>query len=304
MHYIVHVRRYTVFDEVGAKMKLSLVVLGLCLAVSAEVSPIWEDYHLEAGIPEAARIKAAEESMDFDGARIIGGTHSTVGQHPHLGGLVIQLSGNRQSVCGSSLISHTRIVTAAHCWRHGTTQATQFTVVLGSVRLFTGGQRIVTRNIHVHAQYNMNNLNNDIAVCNINRVNLVNGVNTINLASGNNNFAGTWVTASGFGRTSDNANIGQNQVLSHVSMQVITNQACANVYGNSVVIASVICTGTNGGRQSVCHGDSGGPLDVGSGAGRQLIGVTSFVHRAGCQSGNPSGFMRVTSFNAWIRQRM
>ncbi|CAH2208965.1 jg28020 [Pararge aegeria aegeria] len=86
-------------------------------------------------------------------------------------------------------------------------------------------------------------------------------------------------------------------------MQVITNAACAGVYGPNVVIGSVICTATTGGR-GTCQGDSGGPLDIGTGANRQQIGVTSFVHSSGCQRGQPAGFVRVTSFNAWIRQRL
>ncbi|CAH2240265.1 collagenase-like [Pararge aegeria] len=285
-------------------MQLLLIVLGLCVAASAEVSPIWEDYHEEFGIAEAARIKATEESMDFDGARIVGGSHSTLGQHPHLGGLVIQLQGNRQSVCGSSLLSATRLLTAAHCWRHGNSQASQLTVVLGSVRLFSGGTRVNTRTVQLHANYNERTLNNDMAIIIINRIGLSNNVNIVNLASGSNLFVGSWAVAAGFGRTSDTANIGQNQLLSHVSLQVITNALCANSYGTSTIVASVICTGTANGRTSTCSGDSGGPLVIGTGAGRQLIGVTSFVHRAGCQSGHPAGFMRVTAFFNWIRQRM
>ncbi|XP_023947034.1 collagenase-like [Bicyclus anynana] len=285
-------------------MKLLLILLGLCLAAAAEELPIWEDYHEEFGIPEAARIRAAEESVDFDGARIVGGTQSNLGQHPHLAGLLIQLVGNRESICGASLISVTRILTAAHCWRHGNNQGTQLTVILGSVRLNFGGTRLTTRNVQMHAQYNMQNLNNDIAIAAINRVTLSNTINTINIATGTNLFVGVWATASGFGRTSNNQPVGPLQVLSHVSMQVITNQVCASSYGTSMIVPSVVCTASAGGRTSVCHGDSGGPLDVGSGANRQLIGVTSFVHRNGCQSGHPSGFMRVSSFVNWIRQRL
>lgn len=64
--------------------------------------------------------------------------------------------------------------------------------------------------------------------------------------------------------------ISQQQAMRHVTMQVITNQACAQVYGNSAIVASVICTATTGGR-GTCQGDSGGPLDVGSGGSRTLV---------------------------------
>lgn len=46
-------------------------------------------------------------------------------------------------------------------------------------------------------------------------------------------------------------------------------------------------------------GDSGGPLVLKS-DNRTLIGVTSFGHASGCDSGIPQAFTRVTSFLQWI----
>ena len=49
------------------------------------------------------------------------------------------------------------------------------------------------------------------------------------------------------------------------------------------------------------QGDSGGALVVQSGNTFTQIGIASFVSSAGCASGNPSGYARVTSFRAWIQ---
>jgi len=49
------------------------------------------------------------------------------------------------------------------------------------------------------------------------------------------------------------------------------------------------------------QGDSGGPLFVRNGTSFTQIGVASFVSSAGCASGAPSGYARVTSFWDWIR---
>ena len=49
------------------------------------------------------------------------------------------------------------------------------------------------------------------------------------------------------------------------------------------------------------QGDSGGALVVENGNGFTQIGVVSFVSSAGCASGYPSGYARVTSFLDWIR---
>jgi secreted trypsin-like serine protease len=48
------------------------------------------------------------------------------------------------------------------------------------------------------------------------------------------------------------------------------------------------------------QGDSGGPLAIRVGGAWQQIGVANFVSSAGCASGRPSGYARVSSFRAWI----
>ncbi|XP_050347628.1 collagenase-like [Nymphalis io] len=283
-------------------MKFLLVAAGLVLAIAAE-ELIINNYHELIGIREAERIRISEKSQDFDGSKIVGGQASALGAHPHLGGLVIILTTGSQSVCGSSLLTNTRLVTAAHCWRDSSSQARQFTVVLGSIRLFSGGVRIETRNVQVHASYNTQTLSNDVAVISINHVGYTNAIQRIALATGSNNYVGSWATAAGFGRTSDSAGISNSQAQRHVSMQVITNAVCSNTFGPSIIIASTLCTATSGG-QSTCGGDSGGPLAIGSGSSRQLIGITSFGSSSGCSRGLPAGFARVTSFASWINSRL
>ncbi|XP_072946729.1 brachyurin-like [Epargyreus clarus] len=285
-------------------MRPILVVLALAVAASAapQYEPIFYDYHEEIGIPEAARIKAGEESVDFDGSRIAGGTASRLGQWPFMVGLLIQLVDGRTSVCGSSMLSNTRAITAAHCWRHRTNQASFFTLVFGSERLFFGGTRINTNQVEMHASYNQNNLNFDIAMIRMAFVPYSTTINRINLPSGSATYAGVVATAVGFGRTGDGAagNINNNQFLSHVNLQVITNLDCQRVYGTSSVIASTLCTSGAGGR-GVCGGDSGGPLMI---SGPILIGVAKFAAASGCTLGLPAGYARVTSFTSWIWARM
>lgn len=86
--------------------------------------------------------------------------------------------------------------------------------------------------------------------------------------------------------------------MNYARLQVISNTVCANVYGTSVVTSKTICVSTPSGT-STCQGDSGGPLALES--SQLLIGVTSFVSSAGCASGNPAGFVRVTSYLDWIK---
>ncbi|XP_045508835.1 collagenase-like [Colias croceus] len=283
---------------------MKTIILLLCCGAALAFEPILVDYHARVGIPEAARIKLAEDATDFDGARIVGGSASSVGAHPHLAGLIITLTTGQTSVCGASLLSNSRLITAAHCWTTRNFQGRSMVVALGTNRLFSGGTRVTTSNVQVHGSYNMNNLNNDVAIISINSVSLNNNIRAIALPSGlleHFTFQGEAARAVGFGRISDSSN--NNEALRHVNLLVIANFECIDVYGPSSVLNSNLCTSGRGGV-GPCSGDSGGSLDFTFSGVRYLIGVTSFVAERGCQSGLPAGYARVTSYLSWIRARI
>lgn len=68
------------------------------------------------------------------------------------------------------MLTNTRAVTAAHCWWDGRNQARQFTLVFGSARLYSGGTRLVSSSVQMHAGYNPSTLSNDIAMISFNHV--------------------------------------------------------------------------------------------------------------------------------------
>ncbi|XP_022826631.1 brachyurin-like [Spodoptera litura] len=291
-------------------MKLFLAVVCLAVAASAveigvpsQENPVF-GYHKNFGIAEAARIKKAEEETSPSAQRIVGGSVTDISNVPYQAGLVIQVFIIFQSVCGGSIISHNRIVTAAHCNWDGSVTANSFTVVLGSNFLFSGGVRIQTRDVVMHPNWSPSTAANDIAVLRISSVSFTNVIQPIALPSGNelsNNFVNWNAIASGFGLTADGANIGSNQRVSSVVLPVITNAQCSSVYGPWVHNTN-ICTSGAGGR-GTCSGDSGGPLAVDSNNRRVLIGVTSFGAADGCQIGLPAAFARVTSYVSWLQSQ-
>jgi hypothetical protein len=67
-------------------------------------------------------------------------------------------------VCGASLVRGNRLVTAAHCWFDGQNQASRFTVILGTVNLFSGGTRVATSSVFNHGSWNPSLIRNDIAM--------------------------------------------------------------------------------------------------------------------------------------------
>nr|QBM20309.1 serine protease 1 [Hyphantria cunea] len=259
-------------------------------------------YHDKIGIPLANEIRLAESQPI---SRIAGGSASSLGQFPYQAGLVVDLPGG-QSVCGGAIINQNRVLTAAHCWFDGRNRATRLTVVAGSIRLFSGGQRIVTSSVAMHGSWNPNLIRDDIAMINLpSRLTFSNIVAAIALPSGaqlNENFAGNVGVASGFGRTGDGAagGITINQALRHVSLPIITNAECSRSFG--IITGGNICTSGANGR-STCQGDSGGPLAVNRNNRPLLVGLTSFGSAQGCQRGFPAAYVRVTAFISWILAR-
>uniref|UniRef100_A0A2H1WAZ6 SFRICE_026276 n=1 Tax=Spodoptera frugiperda TaxID=7108 RepID=A0A2H1WAZ6_SPOFR len=234
-------------------------------------------YLAKVGKPLADKIRVAEE--EASASRIVGGQASSLGQFPYQAGLLADFSLG-QGVCGGSLIKANSVLTAAHCWFDGQNQAWRFTVVLGSIRLFSGGTRVLSSNVVMHGSWTPNLIRNDVAVIKLSsNVALSDTIAVIALPSGsqlNENFAGAGITV--------------NQFLSHVTLPVITNIACRASFP-LIVQDSNICTSGAGGR-STCQGDSGGPLVVTRNNSPLLIGVTSFGSARGCQVGSPAAFAR------------
>ncbi|KAG6450172.1 collagenase [Manduca sexta] len=289
-------------------MKAAVVILFLAATVSARVSVSEisiRNYHDNIGVPLAAKIKAFEEQNveeNASGQRIVGGIVTDIINVPFQAGLIITLVDGRQSVCGGSLLSTSRILTAAHCQFDGIHAAHSFNVVLGSNQLFTGGTRFHTRDIVMHPQWHPFTANNDIAVLRFPAIRFTVLIQPISLPEGsyiNNDLVGRIATASGYGWTHDGAGISQHQRLSSVNLPIIDNSVCVSAYGPNVIRNTQICTSGQGGR-NICRGDSGGPLFINSGNRRILVGVTSFGAEAGCMIGLPAAFTRVASYISWI----
>jgi len=232
--------------------------------------------------------------------RIVGGAVVTPGAHPYQAGLLMQTGGGGQGLCGGSIISARTVLTAAHC----PDNTVSTIVVLGAHTLQTTEatqQRIQAAAswYRLHASYNRQNLNNDIATIQLPSAITAHArrASIALVPAGAPAFAGMVGQMSGWGRTASNQ--GTSAQLRSTTNNIITNAVCAQTYGTGTIIASVICTTTAGGR-GTCNGDSGGPLTVVNGGARQQAGVTSFVSSQGCALGHPAGFMRVSSFRAWI----
>ena len=97
----------------------------------------------------------------------------------------------------------------------------------------------------------------------------------ISISTGSAN-TGEWVTAAGWGRTSEGGPTSNH--LQKISIPILSDADCKKAYPNEIY-KSMICAGymTTTGKDS-CDGDSGGPLTRGTGSGAVLVGVVSWGH--------------------------
>ncbi|CAG4952863.1 unnamed protein product [Colias eurytheme] len=287
---------------------LAVLLVGLLSVAYADVDPLSNTaygYLTRFGIPEAERIRKAEDAALA--SRIVGGVPAAPGQYPYQAGLISDIIGiNGNGVCGGSLISENRVLTAAHCWFDGQNQAWRFTVVLGSVYLFHGGTRVQSSSVQVHPSWFPLLVRNDIAVIYLPQaVQFSANIAPVSLPSNaelQESFAGDQAIASGFGITADGTGISNDQFLSHVRLNIISNSVCQLAFP-LVLSDSNICTSGLGGT-STCRGDSGGPLVVERNNRPVLVGVTSFGIALGCQIGFPAAFVRVTSYMDFINENL
>nr|AAX62028.1 chymotrypsin-like serine protease [Ostrinia nubilalis] len=290
-------------------MKFLVVLLAVASLTHGKV--VIPDNHtafgyLKNSIAEAEKIRVREEQY-LQQQRIVGGVPAGLGQVPFQAGLLLDVIGfEGRGVCGGSLISANRVISAAHCWADGQNQVWRVEVILGSVTLFTGGNRQFTSVFINHPSWFPLLVRNDVGVIYLpTSVTFSSTIAPVSLPQGaelEETFAGESAIASGFGLTVDGGSISSNQFLSQVRLNVLSNSECR--LGFPLILQdSNICTSGIGGV-GTCSGDSGGPLYITRGNGNVLIGVTSFGIALGCQVNFPAAYARVTSFMPFINQHL
>nr|ACM40875.1 trypsin [Culicoides nubeculosus] len=226
--------------------------------------------------------------------KIVGGSPAREHQFPWQAS-VTSCSGQSCSTCGGSLISRRYILTAAHC----TAGLSEFQIGLGTNKRNKPTVNLISKVKIEHPKYHARWLINDVSIIKLPRaVRLNKGVQIIPLARKNETFNNRYATASGYGKTSSLSSVSDQ--LNYVDMRIISNTECKKTYGLSVQDSTLCAVGKNRASQNVCQGDSGGPLVVKEGNSFVQVGVVSFVAKAGCEYGFPSGYARVSSFYPWI----
>lgn len=230
-----------------------------------------------------------QEIHDKDDFRIIGGEPVTIEEYPWAASM--QRYGSHR--CGASIISHTKLVTAAHC-TYGVTART-LKMRVGASTTSTGGRLEQVLRIRQHQDYNPATIANDIAI-----LVLVSPLSfkKDNLAkirlpvSGLSLSVGEMTNVVGWGVLFEGGQLAKQ--LQFVSVPIVSNVVCNEAYRNGIT-DGMLCAGFENGLKDACQGDSGGPLTLGD----TLVGIVSFGN--GCaRPGYPGVYTRVSEYVKWI----
>lgn len=219
--------------------------------------------------------------------RIVGGSPTTIEEVPWI--VSIQRYGAHH--CGASIISITRLLTAAHCTIRVPTNG--LIIRAGSTYYEFGGQHVQVLQVFNHPQYSESTLDNDISILWIQALKLDASVRQIRLPSQGQGLAvGVQAHVAGWGNICENCI--HSPILRYIYVPILSQAECNKLYGG-LITTNMFCAGFLEGGRDTCQRDSGGPLVV---DGIQY-GVVSWGN--GCARPMfPGVYANVSQYRNWI----
>jgi secreted trypsin-like serine protease len=211
--------------------------------------------------------------------------------------------------CGGTVVSPTKILTAAHCvkaedgtsynWKAygavltGTSQLPT-TDSSGNTDLHGGTVSLPLRQWN-HPSYSPSTINNDIAVITLAAPVTATPIRMTTSGDTASYAEGTSAKLYGWGRTSSTSQ-DISETLKSATLTVHSDSTCTTAYGSLYIKGHMICAGTQSGSdtgtKAACNGDSGGPLVVNN----RIVGVVSWGVANCVSQGKYSVFSKVSTY--------
>ena len=227
--------------------------------------------------------------------RIVNGQPSDTGHHPWFGKVLRHGS----MFCGSTLVTATFLVSAAHCfWTpSGQAQPGHFTVELGEGE---DVQRRLIQTIFMRSDFERINYDNDIALIKLRSpVEFSSVVRPVCLPQVVEDLAGEQGMVAGWGKLQQGGVLPGE--LMELSMPVMGQAKCRHYtqHPPHTITDNMFCAGWVDGRADACQGDSGGPFTFARDGTTALVGVVSWG--IGCaKTGYPGVYARLPIFLPWV----
>lgn len=222
---------------------------------------------------------------------IVGGQDADIADNPFV---VALLTPDGQQFCGGSLVSETKVVTAAHCTTGS--QPSEINVLSGQTDISgTGGTVSEVSDVWVHPEYTDATQGFDVSVLTLDAP-VQEAPVELATADDAGYAPGTDATILGWGTTSEGGSTSDN--LKQATVPVSSDADCSEGYAEYSP-DSMVCAGLPEGGVDACQGDSGGPIV----ADGRLIGVTSWGE--GCaRPGKPGVYARVGAYNDVLTEQI